>query len=74
MNMRKTYRFKGGKKGKPILINFESLRKGDYFYMEEPKGEMVIGQDGKFIFRAKTNPIKTGDLPGNYILTADFIA
>lgn len=50
--MRTTYRFVGGRKGRVSKINFESLRKGDLFFLENPNKEMVISEDGFVIFKA----------------------
>lgn len=65
---RTTYRLVGGKKGRASKINFESLRKGDYFFLEEFDGSMVQTYRGKVIFRALNNP-KECSPPGNWILT-----
>lgn len=71
MSMRTTHRFVGGKEGRASLINFESLRKGDYFFMNEPNGDIFRDPAGNVIFRANTKPIKTAMVaPGNYIVDA----
>ena len=63
-----TYRFVGGKKGKASKINFESLRKGDYFFLEESDGSMFQTNQGRVILRALNNPKKRTS-PGNWGIT-----
>lgn len=49
---RTTHRFVGGRKGRISQIKFESLKKGDYFYLENSNGEIVVDHQGMMIFRA----------------------
>lgn len=53
---RSVFRFTGGMMGKVLKIQFESLKIGDYFYMEESNGEMVVGNLGGVIFKS-TGPL-----------------
>lgn len=68
LKFRTVYRFVGGKKGRANKINFESLRKGDYFFMEESNSSMGQTLQGKVILRALNNPRKC-DPPGNWIIS-----
>lgn len=62
LKMRSTYRFVGGRRGRVSKINFESLRKGDYFFMEESNGAIVVSPHGNVIFKCKDNSAKLGNL------------
>ena len=58
LEYRTVSRFVGGRKGRASKIQFESLRKGDYFFLEESNGDMVVGLNGCFIFKALSKPRK----------------
>lgn len=72
MKFKTTYLFVGGKKGKVTCVPFEYLEKGDYFYQENPDGEMCVSEKGTVIFRAQDNA-KAIAPEGNYGITAEGI-
>ncbi len=75
MNFRKTYKFKGGKKGKPVLFQFKNLKKGHYFYLESPDGNILVDNKGYVVFRALTDAKRYKHIcKGNYVLKTKGIA
>jgi hypothetical protein len=54
-------------------VNMLTLKKGDNFYMEEPNGELVCDNSGKFILQAVDNPFKEPP-PAYSGIKIDFIA
>lgn len=75
LKLRTVYRFVGGRKGRASKIDFKSLRVGDYFFTEEPNGDIAIGNRGHVIFRVKSkiDVSRPGDMP-KFIVQADEIA
>lgn len=75
---RTTYRFVGGRKGRISKINFESLKKGDYFFMENPNGDVVADHQGLFILKALSKvskcPSPTHPSILNYIIKSKWVA
>lgn len=59
--LRIIYRMKS-KRCNPEIVLIKDLCIGDYFYMEEPETEeLVVNNEGEFIFRVTSEPYDTGN-------------
>ena len=66
-NNRKVFVFENRKANPKKVYELGRVKKGQFFYMEEKNGDLVVDdfeKEGNFIFRALREPFKSGGVWG----------